>query len=206
MKLFLQSSSGQPSLVLWDNGVIFERQFAMAERVDFRQELERALALSGFGVGDLEGIIVDIGPGRLGATRSAVAFANGLAFALGIPLIPLSAFQLLGIYGEASFGRPCLVLRKAARRQYHWALVQGGHIIESGFGTDGKVSPEFQGPVAVVGDGDAESVTLPSLPDATWPGLTLVPGAALALLAGELTPVSGPVVPLVDSTGAGHAD
>lgn len=206
MKLFLQSSSGQPVLVLWEGGVVFERHFAMAERVDFRAALENALALAGSGINALDGIILDIGPGRLGATRSAVAFANGLAFALGIPLIPLSAFQVLGIYGEASHNRPCLVLRKAARRQYHWALVKAGEIVEAGFGADGTVSPKFQGPVAVVGDGDAESVALPSLPNAIWPGLTVVPGDALALLEAEFRPVSGPVVPLVDSHGGQHGN
>jgi len=203
MKLFLQSSSGQPALALWDGGVVFERIYAPMERVDYRAELEVALETSGQHMAGLEGIIVDVGPGRLGATRSAVAFANGLGFALGIPLLPLSAFQILGICAEVSFSRPCLVLRKAARRQYHWALVQGGKITEQGFGIDATVEPRYHGPVVVVGDGSAETVSLPTLPDALWPGLTLMPASALGGLAAELTPVSGPVVPLVDSKGVG---
>lgn len=203
MKLFLQSSSGQPALALWNGGVVFERVYAPMERVDYRAELESALETAGQRKEGLEGIIIDIGPGRLGATRSAVAFANGLGFALSIPLLPLNAFQILGIYAEASFARPCLVLRKAARRQYHWALVRGGRIAEHGLGSDGTVAPDFQGPVVVVGDGSAETVALPTLPDALWPGLTLAPASALARLAAELKPVSGPVVPLVESKGVG---
>ena len=201
MKLFLQSSSGQPSLALWDRTVVFERQFEMMERVDYRQELESALDAAGIPLSAMTGIIIDIGPGRLGATRSAVAFANGLGFALGIPLLPLNAFQILGTFGEASFNRSCLVLRKAARRQYHWALVQGGKITEAGFGTEATVVTDYTGSVVVVGDGDSSSVSLPTLPDAIWPELTLAPASALEGLDAQLHPANGPIVPLIDSKG-----
>ena len=202
MKLFLQTSSGQPSLVLWDNAVVFEASYPQMARLDYGVELAKALETSGRGLEALDGIIVDIGPGRLGSTRTAVAFANGLGFARRIPIIPLNSFLILGVQGEISHGRPCLVLRKAARQQFHWALVQGGKITEHGFAEQSIIEPQsYRGPVVVAGDGDADSVTLPSLPDALWSGITLAPGVALAALAPHLRPATGPVVPLVDTSG-----
>ena len=122
MKLFLQTSSGQPALALWDGSVLFEKQFGQMQRLDYGQVLSAALAETGRMMDKLDGIVVDIGPGRLGSTRTAVAFANGLGFARGIPVTPVSSFLTLGVYSEKTHGRPCLVLRKAARRQYHWAV------------------------------------------------------------------------------------
>ena len=198
MKLFLQTSSGQPSLVLWDDGVVFEVQFD--QMLDYGRELGKALAKVGRNTSDLDGVIVDIGPGRLGSTRTAVAFANGLGFALGIPVIPLSSFVILGIFGEIKFARTCLVLRKAARRQYHWALVKAGAIIETGFTTEASVSPKsYQGPVVIAGDATEDAVALPTLLDTLWPDLNIAPGAALAQLQAKMVAVEGQAVPLTET-------
>ena len=48
-----------------------------------------------FSVTDIDYIAVDIGPGRLSATRSGVSFANALSFSLNRPIIPLSYFELV---------------------------------------------------------------------------------------------------------------
>ena len=202
MKLFLQTSSGQPSIVLWDNEVLFEAQFPQMARLDYGAELLGALNSIDASMAMLDGIIVDIGPGRLGSTRTAVAFANGLGFALNIPLIPLSSISILGIHAEKTHQRPCLVLRKAARRQFHWALVRNGLITETGFAEQAEIIPtSYVGPIVMAGDGDAESVALPSLPDVRWSGITLAPGAALAGLTRFLHPAIGPVLPLIDTRG-----
>jgi len=141
MKLFLQTSSGQPSLILWDNRVLFEAQYDQMQRLDYGDELAKALAKTDRQMSELDGIIVDTGPGRLGSTRTAVAFANGLGFALDIALTPLSSFVSLGVYAESIHARPCLVLRKAARRQYHWALVSEVKSSRPGFRLMLKLRP-----------------------------------------------------------------
>ncbi len=198
MKLFLQTSSGQPALVLWDGGVIFEVTYDRMQRLDYGAELRAALESAGRRLADISEIIVDIGPGRLGSTRTAVAFANGLAYARRLPIAPLNSVLLLGAYAEATHGTPCLVLRSAARRQYHWGLVKGGRIIEAGFAPDAVISPAFKGPVLVAGDASPERATVAN---ARWLELNSVPGAALPLLAPHLKPTHGPVVPLTDTTG-----
>jgi len=200
MKLFLQTSSGQPSLILWDNRVLFEAQYDQMQRLDYGDELAKALAKTDRQMSELDGIIVDTGPGRLGSTRTAVAFANGLGFALDIALTPLSSFVSLGVYAESIHARPCLVLRKAARRQYHWALVSGGKIIETGFSLDAQITPaSYSGPAVVVGDAAEGIVALPTLKDVIWANLNIARGEALSLLSEHLIEISGQAVPLVET-------
>ncbi len=196
MKLFLQTSSGQPSLVLWENRVVFEANYGQMQRLDYGAELRAALETAGRALADITEIIVDIGPGRLGSTRTAVAFANGLAYARGLPIVPLNSIIMLGAYAEATHSKPCLVLRSAARKQYHWGLVQGGKITEAGFAPDGVISPKYHGPLVVAGDATPEHA---NVPNAEWLTLNAVSGEALAVLAPHLKPAQGPVVPLTDT-------
>lgn len=201
MKLFLQTSSGQPSLVLWENGVVFEVNYGKMQRLDYGAELRTALETARRELADISEIIVDIGPGRLGSTRTAVAFANGLAFACGLPIVPLNSILLLGAYAEATHGKPCLVLRSAARKQYHWGLVQNGRITEAGFAPDGVITPSYNGPVLVAGDASPEHATVTN---AEWLDLNAVGGDALTLLAPHFPPAEKLVVPLTDTDGLAH--
>jgi len=198
MKLFLQTSSGKPSLVLWDGGVIFEVNYGQMQRLDYGAELRAALKSVARRLEDISEIIVDIGPGRLGSTRTAVAFANGLAYARALPIVPLNSVIMLGAYAEATHGKPCLVLRSAARTQYHWGLVKDGRIIEAGFAPDAAISPDYKGPVLVAGDATPERATVAN---AQWLDLNSVAGEALAPLSPHLKPARGPVVPLTDTAG-----
>ncbi len=201
MNLFLQSSSGQPSLVLWENAVVFEVVYGQMQRLDYGAELKAALKATGRKLADITEIIVDIGPGRLGSTRTAVAFANGLGTALGVSIVPLNSFIMLGAYAEATHKTPCLVLRSAARKQYHWGLVKDGRIIETGFAPEARITTVYDGPVVVAGDATAETATVQN---AEWLALNAVSGAALAILKPHLHPARGPVVPLTDTESLTH--
>ena len=198
MKLFLQTSSGSPSLVLWEDRVLFEVSYDQMQRLDYGTELRNALSSVDRTLSDLSEVIVDIGPGRLGSTRTAVAFANGLAHALKISIIPLNSFIILGAYAEETFKKPCLILRSAARKQYHWGLVNGGAIVESGFAADGIISPSYKGAVCVVGDGTPDHA---QVANAEWLDLNTVPADALSILEPFFAAVVGPVVPLTDTAG-----
>lgn len=57
--------------------------------------LERGLASSEHSIEDIVEIVVDVGPGGLTSTRSGIAFANGLAFALKIPIIEANSLELM---------------------------------------------------------------------------------------------------------------
>lgn len=201
MRLFLQTSSGQPSLVLWDEAVLFEVNYDQMQRLDYGVELAKALKHVNRSKSEIENIIVDIGPGRLGSTRTAVAFANGLGFALGVPIQPINSFDLIGRYAELVHGLPCLILRSAARRQYHWALVQNGQVTEAGFAENAVIELYYKGDLVIAGDATPERVSLDGAQKVTWLALNAVPGSALAQLAPELPKAIGPVVPLVDTSG-----
>jgi len=66
----------------------------------------------------VDAVAVDIGPGNLASVRSGVAYANGLAFSLGKPMLVASSLDLLAL--EAGDG-PVLCLRDAGSgRVYAW--------------------------------------------------------------------------------------
>lgn len=73
-----------------------------------------ALAAAGAAARDIARIVVDIGPGRLGAVRAGVSFANGLALGLGAPLASVLATEALGRQAERAHGLPAVVAHKAA--------------------------------------------------------------------------------------------
>jgi tRNA threonylcarbamoyladenosine biosynthesis protein TsaB len=66
----------------------------------------------------IDAVAVDIGPGNLASVRSGVAYANGLAFSLGVPILVASSLELLAM--EAG-DEPALCLRDAGSgRVYAW--------------------------------------------------------------------------------------
>jgi len=67
------------------------------------------VAGAGHAFADLERIAVDVGPGNLTAVRTGVAYANGLAFALGIGVVTADSLELMA----EQAGPPALCLRNA---------------------------------------------------------------------------------------------
>lgn len=70
----------------------------------------------------IDAVAVDIGPGNLASVRSGVAYANGLAFSLGVPVLVASSLELLAMEAAAgSGGGSALCLRDAGSgRVYAW--------------------------------------------------------------------------------------
>ena len=71
------------------------------------------LTAAGATFGDVGTIAVDVGPGGLSSIRSAVAYANGLAFSLGVPIYPVSSLELMAIAARRVHPGPVLSLKPA---------------------------------------------------------------------------------------------
>jgi tRNA threonylcarbamoyladenosine biosynthesis protein TsaB len=71
--------------------------------------------------GAVDAVAVDIGPGNLASVRSGVAYANGLAFSLGKPILVASSLDLLALEAASQADNPTLCLRDAGSgRVYAW--------------------------------------------------------------------------------------
>ena len=132
--LLIQASNGVPALALGRGGeIVFDssKDETLSGSREYRMLLETGLAACGGALSDLSLIACDIGPGGLGVTRTAAAFANALGFARGIPVLSLPAFELLG--AEVSTGKPTMIkpvaiLRRAARPHVHFGIFRDGKL------------------------------------------------------------------------------
>ena len=116
---------GQVALHAAYGGVVPEiAARAHAERLD--HVVERALAVAGIGLRNLDGIAVTSGPGLIGGVLSGVMLARGLAAATGLPLLGVNHLA-----GHALTPR----LTDGLAFPYLMLLVSGGHcqflIVES---------------------------------------------------------------------------
>jgi tRNA threonylcarbamoyladenosine biosynthesis protein TsaB len=105
---------------------------------------------AGMPVARLERLAVDVGPGNLGNVRAGVAYTNGLAFSLGLPIVSADSLSLMAAPLLESGDDPVLCLRHA-----------GGGDVYAGLFTPGGGATRRFGPVrTVVPDllGDAVSV------------------------------------------------
>jgi tRNA threonylcarbamoyl adenosine modification protein YeaZ len=73
-------------------------------------------------------VSVDLGPGNLGSVRAGVAYANGLGFSLGIPVVGVNSLRLLALTAVPAADSPVLCVRKSA----------SGHVYAGLFTPDGQ--------------------------------------------------------------------
>jgi tRNA threonylcarbamoyladenosine biosynthesis protein TsaB len=85
-----------------------------------------ALAEAGGRFADIDRIGVDVGPGNLASVRSGVAYANGLAFSLGLPVLWANALELMAIEVAGSDPGPVLCLRNAGGGNVYAGLFRDG--------------------------------------------------------------------------------
>jgi tRNA threonylcarbamoyl adenosine modification protein YeaZ len=86
------------------------------------------LETAGIRAAELDAIAVDVGPGGLGSVRSGVAFTNALAFSLGVPVCPVSYFQVVGAQAERAVDLPVLIVVPAVAGTAYAGLYRGGAV------------------------------------------------------------------------------
>ncbi|HEY6746109.1 MAG TPA: tRNA (adenosine(37)-N6)-threonylcarbamoyltransferase complex dimerization subunit type 1 TsaB [Mycobacteriales bacterium] len=104
---------------------------------------------------DLGRVAVDVGPGNLTAVRTGVAYANGLAFALGLGIATADSLELMA--AQAGDGTPVLCLRNAGAGRAYAGLFAGGTAryahgplreVVAGTGPEVLVAGDFRAEVA----------------------------------------------------------
>lgn len=160
-------------------------QLAIAEKRELSRAIDAAvrevLARAGIAAGDLGAVVVADGPGSFTGLRIGVAFAKGLARALGVPL--LAAPSLLGA------ARAVVPGTGEATVEYD-ALRGDVYRAAYGFAADGTVTV-LQPPALVPAD------TRPALEGAARATETHASAAALVRLAGA----AGGAAPVADPAG-----
>lgn len=90
---------------------------------------------------DVGTIAVDVGPGGLSSIRAAVAYANGLAFSLGVKIFPVSSLELMAIAARQAHQGPILSLKRAPGGNIFAGLFVDGEIVEMRHGLPDSVVP-----------------------------------------------------------------
>jgi tRNA threonylcarbamoyladenosine biosynthesis protein TsaB len=100
---------------------------------------------------DIEAIAVDIGPGGLSSIRAAVAYANGLAFSLGVPVFPVSSLELMAIAAQRVHQGPLLCLKRGVGGNSYAGLFIDAEIAELRHGPASAIVPELAASLEAVG-------------------------------------------------------
>ena len=128
LTLGISTSSGQFALVLGENGktIYNSKEFEINNELD--DMLNSALLSCEKEVKDIDGIIVDIGPGGTSRVRTGVAFANSLSFASGIPVYPVSSMELAGVDAGSKYGLPVIATVKSIKGNAYIGLYNEGQV------------------------------------------------------------------------------
>jgi tRNA threonylcarbamoyl adenosine modification protein YeaZ len=117
----LDSTLGPGSVALAEGGAVVASKVALGEGKGQLAWLVRELLTEReLAPRDLEAVVVGVGPGRFTGVRSAVAVAKGLAWSLGLPLVPVGSLEAVGARSE-----PVVVLGDGARAAYAGGLEFG---------------------------------------------------------------------------------
>jgi tRNA threonylcarbamoyladenosine biosynthesis protein TsaB len=120
------------------------------------------LGARGWSPQDLDGVVVDVGPGLFTGLRVGIATAKGLAVATGVGLFAVTSTDVLAqTASDAGVTGLVAAIVDARRREVFWALYDVG---SAGFTEVGAVEvaaptavatrlAELAGPVTLVGDG-----------------------------------------------------
>jgi len=170
------------SVALWVDGEVIER-FEVAPRRHAELALPWAgelLAEAGIARGQLDAIAVGRGPGAFTGVRLAVAVGQGIALALGRPIVPVSTLAVLAMRASA-----------------------GGRVLAA---IDARMGEVYAGTFEFTGTGlhalGEETVGAPDglqIPEGQWNGVgtgfAAVDGALCKRLAGQLSTVDEHALP-----------
>lgn len=127
--LAIETSAEACSAALWSDGEVFER-FAIAPRAHSELILTMlgdVLSEGGVARSNLDGVVFGRGPGSFTGVRIATGVAQGLSYALDLPVVPVSTLEILaqGVLREQGKDR-VLVAFDARMGEVYWVPCAAG--------------------------------------------------------------------------------
>jgi tRNA threonylcarbamoyl adenosine modification protein YeaZ len=163
----------------------------------------RTMAAAGETFADVSLLALDIGPGGLTSIRSAVAYANGLAFSLGVPIFPVSSLELMAIAAQHDHPGPFLCLKRGQGGNVYAGLFRDGGMLGLRHGQPDRVLPALAGDLEqVCVAGAARDDVAPILPGVAVEDAGIAEADVLVLYrvgltaaaeSGRLVPVASPI-------------
>jgi tRNA A37 threonylcarbamoyladenosine modification protein TsaB len=124
-------------IIARDGKIIDESALFKAETTsfEFQNFILGSAAVNDFAISEIDFVCVDIGPGRLSATRSGVSFANALAFSIERPIVPLTYFDLIGYETACTTGLPVACVVQASNGMGYVGLFDKNELQFMTYGT-----------------------------------------------------------------------
>lgn len=125
----LETATEACSAALWIDGDVhwqFERAAARRHGEWVLEQVRRLLAEAGLTPGQLDAVAVGRGPGAFTGVRLGLGVAQGLAFAAGIPVVPVSTLAALAQQGADRGAHEVLAVLDARMREVYWSLLHTG--------------------------------------------------------------------------------
>jgi tRNA threonylcarbamoyladenosine biosynthesis protein TsaB len=147
MKLLaLDTSTEACSCALWVNGILTERTaLALRQHAELiLPMIDELLMEAGLTPTQLDALAVSQGPGSFTGVRMACGIAQGIAFALNIPIIPLSSLAVLAqaAYMELGAQRVLATIDARMNEVYYGYYSLNAQGIMQRIGSEAVIAPE----------------------------------------------------------------
>lgn len=128
MELSFDTASDMVSIGLSREGQLVAEITWLCRRnhtVELLPSVERLLVQGGAAKSDLTAIFVCLGPGTYTGLRVGISTAQGLAYALRLPVVGVGRLEL-DAYPHAAFPGPIVPVHRAGRGELAWGVYRGG--------------------------------------------------------------------------------
>ncbi|AGA34601.1 Inactive metal-dependent protease - like protein, putative molecular chaperone [Thioalkalivibrio nitratireducens DSM 14787] len=125
----LETATEACSAALWLDGDLrwlLERSAARRHGELILNQVDRLLAEAGLAPTQLDAVAVGRGPGAFTGVRLGLGVAQGLAFAIDRPVVPVSTLAALAQQGADRGAEEILALLDARMAEVYWALLEVG--------------------------------------------------------------------------------
>tara|TARA_B100000700_G_scaffold22717_1_gene22052 strand:+ start:182 stop:793 length:612 start_codon:yes stop_codon:yes gene_type:complete len=93
--LSIESATNSPSIALYSSGLCIDSCFLKKNSSELPSKVKEIISNNNFEINNLDCIAITIGPGSYTGIRVGLSLAQGLAYSLNIPLIPVNTMDIL---------------------------------------------------------------------------------------------------------------